>query len=107
MADKKADIERFQVVDTIPTAVKKAKGDYAEAVKAALGVESGKALSFTVEGDAKRAGTKVAGLRGWLNRRGVADAFTVARQGNTIYIQYSGERDKEGKPLAEVVAKCS
>jgi hypothetical protein len=98
-----ADIKQFKAVTNIPAAVKKAKGDYAKVVGAALMVAPGQALAFEIEGDNKAAATKVAGLRGYMTRRNITEHFTVARQGNTIYVKYEGKRDKEGNALPIVV----
>ncbi len=82
----------FAVVDEIPAATRAGSGIYQHI----LGYvpDYPKALSLPFD-DAKVAGTRVNGMRGYLQRHSLKDKYRVARQGNVIFVARREEGDTE------------
>ena len=78
------DIQGFQVttIDEVPVAERAQRGIYGELIE---NVPDSGALQIDI-GDAKKAATKVAGLRGYLRRHNKVDDYTVVRQGQLIFV---------------------
>ncbi len=87
MAKQQAEIGGFQVevVTDVPKSSKTdARGIYAELIEK-VPEDPTRALKIDI-GDAKKASTKVSGLKGFLKRHNRTEEFTVVRRGSEIFI---------------------
>ena len=83
---------KISVVSEVPASVTIGKTSMWDAVIEAAKKDPAKALAITVA-DANEAGQKAQGLRGLLKRRHMDNDFTVAKQGEVIYVQYTPETE--------------
>lgn len=83
--DKEQTVGGFQVsvVDEVPEEAALARGVYAELIEKVP--PEGKALKIDY-GEAKRASTRVSGLRGFLKRHELLAEYTVVRRGSEVFI---------------------
>lgn len=79
---------KITVVDEVPASVTIGKTSMWDAVIEAAEENPAKALAITVA-DANEASQKAQSLRGLLKRRKVDEDFTVAKQGEVIYLQHT------------------
>lgn len=87
---------QVEVVTDVPKVSKTAaRGIYAELIEK-IPEEPTQALKVDI-GDAKKASTKVSGLKGFLKRHNRTEEFTVVRRGSEIFISRATVPDDEAE----------
>ncbi len=88
---KPSTIGGFQVatVSEVPEAARVRRGIYTDVIEAVP--EPPQALVIDFE-EAKKASTRVSGLRGYLRRHNLLDDFTVVRQGSKVFVQRNAKK---------------